>query len=86
MPLYIRSEEADQLARELAARTGETITEAVTKALRDRLERTPEAATLDRRAAFLALVKEVQAASARAPVRDDSDHGDMLYDENGLPR
>ena len=40
MALYIRSEEVDALARELADATGETITEAVGNALRERLERT----------------------------------------------
>jgi antitoxin VapB len=86
MALYIRSEEADQLARELAARLNLTITEAVTVALREKLASTPEPANEERRAAFLAFVKEVQARSAARPVRDDRDHADMLYDENGLPK
>ncbi len=37
--LSIKGEEADQLARELAAETGETLTEAVVIALRERLDR-----------------------------------------------
>ena len=37
--LSIKSDEADQLARELAAETGETLTEAVVIALRERLDR-----------------------------------------------
>jgi len=47
MPLYIRSEEADALARELAARTGMTITDAVTAALAEKLARTPAPADVD---------------------------------------
>ena len=39
MALSIKTEEADRLARELAAVTGETLTDAVTKALRERLDR-----------------------------------------------
>lgn len=39
MALSIKDPEADRLARELAARTGETLTEAVVVALRERLAR-----------------------------------------------
>ena len=39
MALYIKNPEGERLARELAARTGETITETVVKALRERLRR-----------------------------------------------
>ncbi len=40
MALSIKDPEADRLARELAALTGETLTEAVVVALRERLRRT----------------------------------------------
>jgi antitoxin VapB len=39
MALSIKTEEADRLARDLARLTGETMTQAVTVALRERLER-----------------------------------------------
>ena len=39
MALSIKSDEADRLARELAAETGETLTEAVVVALKERLDR-----------------------------------------------
>ena len=39
MALSIKTEEADRLARELARLKGETLTEAVTVALRERCER-----------------------------------------------
>jgi len=39
MGLSIKTEEADRLARELSRLTGETMTEAITKAMRERLER-----------------------------------------------
>lgn len=39
MPFHIRSNEADQALRELQALTGETLTEAVKKAIQERLDR-----------------------------------------------
>jgi antitoxin VapB len=39
MALSIKTEEADRLARELARLTGETLTEAITAAMRERLDR-----------------------------------------------
>ena len=39
MALSIKTDEADRLARRLSRLTGENLTEAVTKALRERLER-----------------------------------------------
>jgi antitoxin VapB len=39
MPLTIRRPEADRLARELCSMTGETITAAVTRSLREKLGR-----------------------------------------------
>lgn len=39
MALYIRSAEVDRLAHELAAATGETLTDAVGKAIEERLRR-----------------------------------------------
>jgi antitoxin VapB len=84
MALYIRSEEADQLARELAARTGKTITEAVTEALRAALSERP--APVHDREARIAAIMAIGARSAALPERDPRDHGDVLYDENGLPK
>ncbi|TDR93375.1 type II toxin-antitoxin system VapB family antitoxin [Enterovirga rhinocerotis] len=39
MALSIKTDEADRLARELSRLTGETMTEAITRAMRERLER-----------------------------------------------
>ncbi len=49
MALSIKTETADRLARELAQLTGETMTEAVTKALVQRLERERKARQADPR-------------------------------------
>jgi antitoxin VapB len=39
MALSIKTDEADRLARELSRLTGETMTDAITRAMRERLER-----------------------------------------------
>ncbi len=43
MALSIKTEEADRLARELSRLTGESMTEAVTKSLKERLDREKKA-------------------------------------------
>ena len=60
MALSIKTEEADRLARELAKLTGETMTEAVTRSLSERLERERRRRAADmpeRVEAFLARVR-----------------------------
>ena len=63
MALSIKTDEADRLARELARLTGETMTQAVTKALAERLER--ERAARDEDAALPARIQD-HAAQLRA--------------------
>jgi antitoxin VapB len=83
MALNIKSSEADRLARELTATTGESLTTAIETALQERLERVRgrgRAATITRR--LLALCDEVQAL----PVLDHRTPEAILgYDEHGLP-
>lgn len=67
MALSIKTAEADALARALAALTGETMTEAVTVALRERLEK--ERA---RRLASGDYVARVREAAARLRVHYDT--------------
>lgn len=84
MALNIRNEETDELAGELAKLTGETKTEAVTQALRERLERVRRARTKRRLADQL---DEIALHCAALPVRDARDADEIIgYDENGLPR
>lgn len=81
MALSIKTEEADRLARELAAVTGESLTEAVTKALRERLSRESlsKQEYVDR---LLRLGDEY----ATHPVADPRSPEEILgYDEYGLP-
>ncbi len=70
MAFSIKSEEADRLARALARLTGESLTEAVTTALRERLERerARRAADEDLPARLAALSQELRAAYDTRPV------------------
>lgn len=83
MALNIRNPEAEHLAAELAKRTGETKTEAVIKALRDRLVRVRRERGKRRLAdELLEIAKRYEAL----PVLDDRPSDEILgYDENGLP-
>ena len=79
MALNLKNEEADRLARELAHQTGETITEAIVVALRERLERQHSEGR--RTARLHRLVTEIGAL----PVIDDRAADEILgYDERGI--
>jgi len=83
MALNIRNPETERLAAELARRTGETKTEAVTTALRQRLARVLG----ERSGRPLADELEALAAEcARLPVLDPRSPDEVIgYDERGLP-
>lgn len=84
MALNIRNSETEKLAEALARLTGETKTQAVTQALRDRLGR------LRRERAGRRLADELDEIArhcARLPVLDSRTPDEILgYDEHGLPR
>jgi antitoxin VapB len=83
MALNIKNAEAERLARALAQATGESLTEAVTVALRERLE---AARRVRERAGVYAAVKELQAFVAELPDRDTRSADEIVgYDEFGLP-
>lgn len=83
MALNIKDETADQLARELAAETGESITTAVTAAVRERLERLRGAVPRERRVQALS---EIAARSAKRRVLDRRTPEEIVgYDADGLP-
>ena len=85
MSLNIKNEETCRLAGELARLTGETMTGAITVALRERLER--EKRRLDAKARTEELVAiGRRCAALMGPGPSAVDHGDFLYDERGLPR
>lgn len=80
MSLSIKSEVADQMARELANLTGESITDAVAAALSMRLE--TERIARRRRRSGLDLAVEFR----RLDVLDHRSDAEILgYDINGLP-
>jgi antitoxin VapB len=83
MALNIRNPEAERLAADLAALTGESKTEAVTKALKERLEHVRK---LRGRRRIADRLDEIAKHCASLPVLDDRRPEDMLYDERGLPR
>jgi len=74
MALSIKTEEADRLARELARRTGESMTQAVTQALRERLERLPPVNDDDKES-FDEFLKRAQNffKGTPAPTKEDFD-------------
>ncbi len=84
MALSIKDEKADRLARELAKRTGESLTEAVTRALEERLRRV---APRKRDERLLRELNELARQSAALAGADKRTHEEIIgYDENGLPR
>jgi antitoxin VapB len=83
MALSIKSDEADRLARQLAAETGETLTEAVETALRERLDREHTRRTGGMRTRLARLAADV----AALPVVDSHTPEEIIgYDDAGLPR
>ena len=84
MALNIKNREVERLATEVAEMTRETKTEAVTRALRDRLAR------LRREKAGRRLADELDEIAlhcSRLPVRDARTPDEILgYDEHGAPR
>ena len=84
MALNIRNEEAERLAAALSKLTGETKTEAVTKALKDRLARVRRERTGRRLVDDLAQIAQ---RCSRLRVRDTRTADEILgYDDHGLPR
>lgn len=84
MALSIKHDEADRLARALARETGETLTEAVVTALRERLDRIRRPGRAKRlQAEILAIKLRV----AKLPVGESRSADEIIgYDEHGLPR
>jgi antitoxin VapB len=84
MALSIKDPEADRLARELAAQTGESLTEAVVVALRERLIRQRRRRTAGTKRAQLRALRE---SMRELPVLDARTPEEIVgYDERGLPR
>ena len=84
MSLNIKDEETHRLARELARVTGESMTAAVDKAVRERLERGRGLKKGGLAERLLKIGREC-ATHLKEPYRS-IDHGKLLYDEKGLPK
>ena len=99
MGLNIKNPDVESAIRKLAARTGESLTDAVANAVREKLSRVEEEAERNRPAQtveeFLAAIRPLQdevAAYRRAHGDTRSfeqfmkDFDDEFYDENGIPK
>jgi antitoxin VapB len=83
MSLNVKNSEAHELARELAELTGESMSSAVTVAVRERRDRV----LADRSGGLAERMLEIgRDCAERLPGHVRTiDHGELLYDENGLP-
>jgi len=84
MSLNIKNPETHRMARQLSKLTGESLTTAVTEAVRERLERVRRRRGGGMAERLLAIGKDCASRLDEATRRID--HGALLYDERGLPR
>lgn len=84
MPLSIKNEATERLARQVADETGESITQAIQRSLEERWERLKAR----RRSRVLSgQVEDILRRVDAMPTLDHRSADDILgYDENGLPR
>jgi antitoxin VapB len=83
MSLSIKDPEAARLARAVTQYTGETMTQAVINALRERLAREEsKAQEID---GLVDEIMEIGRHFATLPIHDPRRLEEMLYDESGLP-
>lgn len=82
MAFNIKNDETDELLRRLVAVTGESLTDAVTVSLRERLRRVERAHDDER----LRRILDLAAAAHRLPLLAAGDPDDVLgYGADGLP-
>ena len=85
MGLNIKNDETCRLARDLARLTGETMTGTITVALRERLAREKRRRNASARIEELLAIGR-RCAESLGPGTSAVEHGDLLYDDRGLPR
>ena len=83
MSMNIKNKEAYRLTRQLSELTGESLTTAVTEAVRERLARVRGARDGDLAERLLDIGRDC-AAHLKQPFRT-IEHADMLYNDRGLP-
>ena len=88
MSVNIENPETHELAERVARLTGETLTAAVTTALRERLTRLEQAEGSDEAEARYRALKALVKGSRQlwSEPNPSIEHGDLLYDERGLPK
>ena len=79
--LNIKSDEAYDIAHFIAKRRGQSLTQAVTEAL----QREKRAMTAEEKIARGMAIAAEASQHWKEPWKS-MDHGDLLYDENGLPK
>ncbi len=84
MALSIKNDLTERLARQLAQVTGESMTEAIQKALEERLDRLQQQG---RSQILTSQLEEILRRVDQLPVLDSRTVDEILgYDEHGLPR
>jgi antitoxin VapB len=84
MGMNIKNEETYRLTKQLTQLTGESLTTAITEAVRERLNRIRRERGVDLSEHLLAIGRDC-AAHLKEPFRT-IDHDEMLYDKRGLPK
>ncbi|MGA3263982.1 MAG: type II toxin-antitoxin system VapB family antitoxin [Terracidiphilus sp.] len=84
MSMNIKNDETHKLVRELASLTGESMTTAIRVAVRERIERVEIKKNVGLADRLLAIAKAA-APLWREPYRS-TEHGELLYGEDGLPK
>ena len=84
MAISIKSLETERLTRELASRTGESLTGAIQKSLEERLERLKQ----QRQSPLLSTqLEDILRRVDQLPILDSRTPDEIVgYDEHGLPR
>ena len=91
MGLNIKNSAAEEAIRELAALTGDGLTEAITKAAREKIDRIKAEKKTQTVEEFLAAIRHLQDAPKAAGYDPNDKRGarelvNDLYDEHGLPK
>ena len=84
MGMNIKNQEAERLTKELTSLTGESLTAAITEAVRERLARLQGTQGMSLANRLVAIGNDC-ASRLKEPFRS-VDHGNLLYDDRGLPR
>jgi antitoxin VapB len=81
MQINIKSQKARELVDQITNRTGETLTDAIIAALKERLQKL----TIEERLARVDEITKDITSRLQEPWKS-SDHADLLYDELGIPK